>query len=570
MTPSLRVLAQPFKDPYPLRFSGDGRMLIAGNSHVCGFQLPSLERVFKVRALKEPQGFRTQPASSAIVCASGLGVFALLDGATGETLAQCKDGPYLRDAKFAVSACAKFVIYAWRDRLRVRDFTTGRLEWERHYVDGWVADIQPVDDGRAWMFSVYTRNPSNPDAGTIHRLEIWGWPFGSEPRRVLEPGSSAFSFAVSRGGRIAAVGGGRLHVYGDEASTADQPAHFMDHLVAWLDEDHFACATDAGLDIREARAGTVVRKIELPGYSRYGCVFSPDGADFAVSYGEQGFVYARGTFDGPSAELRVENPWPKKSTRVPPPRSAHADAWYTLEPPKSHRTIRARSLDELKQRLWALRRPTWTPIVADEDGAVTTSKFGGTPCFAETETWPRCGCCGDRLQLALQLNAADLPSEVGELFAGVLQVFFCTTESCVPSEPFTPATVVRLTAATTAPRYEAPPFEHAFLGRRIVGWQSHDDYPHYEELEVLGVRLADGPEFGGELLLPVLEDKLLGWPAWVQNVDYLKCPRCAGQMRVLLQIASEQNVPFMFGDGGTAWVSQCPIHTDELAFHCET
>jgi hypothetical protein len=267
------------------------------------------------------------------------------------------------------------------------------------------------------------------------------------------------------------------------------------------------------------------------------------------------------------AEARVDNPWPPKPKQTPV--RTHADHSYLMTAPKSVRTVRARSLAELKRRLGKFRRPAWTPIVAAEDGSVTSSKFGGLPYLAATETWPRCGQCFEPLQLALQLNAADLPADAGGLFVGLLQAFFCTSESCDATEPFSAATMVRLTQVADTRCSSTTPFTDGFAGRRIAGWKSHDDYPHYEEVELLGVHLADGAELDGELLLPVLEDKLLGWPAWVHNVDYVKCPKCAGGMRVLAQFMSEQNVPHMFGDGGTAWISQCPTHTDTLAFHCQ-
>lgn len=539
-------------------------MLIAGTSHICCFTLPTLERAFKVRPLNQPHGFRVQPAGSAIVCAGAQTRFALLDGATGETLATCDGEPIHVDAKFALSACGRFVIYAYRDRLRVREFATGELGWERQFVDGWVRDIRPIADGDEWLLSVCKRE-KGANSRTLSRLEIWTWPFGPEPRRILQGPDDAI---VSRGGRIATLGGLKLHVYAEDGDTptAEQPAHHLDRLLGWIDDEHFACANDRGVDIREAQNGAIVRKIALPGHGRSGCVFSPDGADVAIGYYEQGLAYVRGAFADGRSEVRVENPWPPKPRRER--RSPGIDHSYRLPAPRSVQSIRATSMAELRERLSGFQRQTWTPIVMAEDGAVTSSKFGGTPYLADGETWPRCVRCGEWLQLALQLNAADLPAEPGELFAGILQAFFCTAQSCVATEPFAPTTLVRLTHADAAPSRPTLPFD-AFLGRRIVGWQSHVDFPHYEEIEQLGVHLADGPEYDGELLLPVLEDKLLGWPAWVQNVDYVKCPLCGGAMRVLMQFMSEHNVPFMFGDGGTAWVSQCPTHTDTLAFHCE-
>jgi hypothetical protein len=60
----------------------------------------------------------------------------------------------------------------------------------------------------------------------------------------------------------------------------------------------------------------------------------------------------------------------------------------------------------------------------------------------------------------------------------------------------------------------------------------------------------------------------MGWPCWHQNVDYVKCPTCGGAMHPIVQIDSERNLPYMFGDGGVAWVSQCPTHRNVLSFHC--
>lgn len=61
-------------------------------------------------------------------------------------------------------------------------------------------------------------------------------------------------------------------------------------------------------------------------------------------------------------------------------------------------------------------------------------------------------------------------------------------------------------------------------------------------------------------------DKLGGWPAWVQGVEYPDCPRCGARMALLFQLDSEENVPWMFGDVGCGHVTRCPAHPDEVAF----
>ncbi len=61
-------------------------------------------------------------------------------------------------------------------------------------------------------------------------------------------------------------------------------------------------------------------------------------------------------------------------------------------------------------------------------------------------------------------------------------------------------------------------------------------------------------------------DKVGGWPFWVQNPEWGACRKCGDAMRVILQLDSEDNTPWMFGDTGTGHLSQCPKHPDVLAF----
>lgn len=114
----------------------------------------------------------------------------------------------------------------------------------------------------------------------------------------------------------------------------------------------------------------------------------------------------------------------------------------------------------------------------------------------------------------------------------------------------------------------APPVPAGmFPPRRITGWARVDDYPDAEELESMGATLEvptweayDGQD------LPRGGDKLLGWPAWVQGVDYASCPRCGTRMEQLVQLTSEGNLPWRIGDMGTCHVLQCPAHHDALSF----
>ncbi len=60
-------------------------------------------------------------------------------------------------------------------------------------------------------------------------------------------------------------------------------------------------------------------------------------------------------------------------------------------------------------------------------------------------------------------------------------------------------------------------------------------------------------------------DTLLGWPHWIQGVEYPECPKCKARMEHVFQIDSEKNLPLMWGDMGIAHVTRCPTHREVLA-----
>lgn len=107
---------------------------------------------------------------------------------------------------------------------------------------------------------------------------------------------------------------------------------------------------------------------------------------------------------------------------------------------------------------------------------------------------------------------------------------------------------------------------NAFPAKRIVGWDEKDDLPNWEELREYSIDL---PEDQLEKLgnnYPRQGEKLLGWPLWVQGIEYPKCPQCGTRMKLLFQVDSNQNIPYDFGDAGVGHISQCPDDPTELAF----
>lgn len=565
--------ARRLKDCAPARFSGDGRSIVAGSSNVSAWSVPLLEPLWKVRPLRQPRGFAVQPSGSHVLCANPT-QFALLDGRTGATLAVCTDEGYLWDQPFALSACGRFAIYGWGDGVRVRELATGRLVWEQRWPHGWLTSLQPLRNGTAWMLHISTRIPHEEYLPTRPHLEIWTWPFGSEPQRTLRPQMVADQAIVSPSGQIAVHGGPKLQIYPADADepTAERETVVLDRLLGWLGDDHVVAGNDPGIYIHDARTATPVARIDLPGTFRYDCGFGPTGRDLVAWHWQKGFAYAHGVFDpeNPDANpaAQIENPWPTAPVFAPKASDPRPDPWYRMPPPRTVRTVAANTIAALEDELHEFRRPAWSPIVEAVDGPITASKFGGMPYLTGETQWPRCGTCGDWLQLLVQLRSQDMPVELHDLFDGLLQAFFCTSDSCVPAEPFRNNSAIRLVTVAGPPALVRPPFDEAFGGHEISGWEKHVDYPTDIELESLGVKLRDGPEVDGEFFSPMGGDKLMGWPGWPQNVDYVKCPSCGGAMQTIVQVTSEHNVPYMFGDGGLAWVSQCRMHREMLALHC--
>ncbi len=231
--------------------------------------------------------------------------------------------------------------------------------------------------------------------------------------------------------------------------------------------------------------------------------------------------------------------------------------------------------DYLTQRLSGVKRTSWRPVTEPRVGSYLNSKFSGIPFLTANEIWPCCANCHKEMQLFLQLNANELPAEVAGLFGdGILQVFYCTNAEqecdieCEAYLPFAKSTLLRIIDATEVvaqPVLKSPVMD-AFVEKVIVAWQAMEDYPNYEELAEQGITLTEEEE---DMLYehdyPKVGDKLLGWPAWVQGIEYPVCPDCGENMRYLFQIDSEDNLDYMFGDMGCAHITQCAKHPKNLA-----
>lgn len=213
-------------------------------------------------------------------------------------------------------------------------------------------------------------------------------------------------------------------------------------------------------------------------------------------------------------------------------------------------------------------KSSWKPIISTNKQNNVVSKFCGQPLLSNEYQLPDCGNCKKPMQLFIQLDSREISMiSIGE---GILQVFICTNEvsECDAYESISEWSCTRI--LPFGKEYSMPGDltndAKRFPEKFIKGWRETHDYPKQEELELLGCKITDDE---GEMLwgkgFPLEGDKLSGWPMWIQDIEYPKCSKCSNKMGSIFQIDSEDNVPFMFGDGGIAHVMQCTTHKEQVA-----
>ncbi|MEW5857224.1 MAG: hypothetical protein AB1861_07570 [Cyanobacteriota bacterium] len=114
---------------------------------------------------------------------------------------------------------------------------------------------------------------------------------------------------------------------------------------------------------------------------------------------------------------------------------------------------------------------------------------------------------------------------------------------------------------------ETPEIEDSFPPRLIRGWEERDEYPGSEEAIKINEFTLDNKGFDRVYKRPPREDKLAGWPSWVQFPEYQNCPTCKSTMnQFIFQIESGENIFFTWGDAGEGYLIQCPEHKEQVAF----
>ncbi len=229
-------------------------------------------------------------------------------------------------------------------------------------------------------------------------------------------------------------------------------------------------------------------------------------------------------------------------------------------------------------------RSAHVPVVGAD---ASRSRFGGLPDMRAEEAWPVCGECDEPMSFFLQLDLSALPERAEP---GLLQLFYCSVDDgdCEVWVPFSDATRVRIVSGELE-RREAPDGVTTFPEKSITGWKQVVDRPNPQDHHDLGVRYEYDFQAGEvRIVCPDIDfdvagldieacsaeaistaregDKLFGWPHWIQGAEYPACPECGARMEVLLQIDSEDNIPYMFGDSGIGHITRCATHPNVVTF----
>lgn len=223
---------------------------------------------------------------------------------------------------------------------------------------------------------------------------------------------------------------------------------------------------------------------------------------------------------------------------------------------------------ELAAALRAMRRTTQIPVLGPVSGG-PTHQLAGAPWLPPGTEHPTCACCGQPLALFVQLRTDPIRRAFPGLPAGhLVQLFYCV-DSAGPCEvnaetwePFNASTLGRLVPITAGGGAGIA----VLPGQAIVGWEPAHELPRSDELPIELMLSMEDAQWVALNQHCRDGDKLGGWPAWVQGPELPNCRKCGSPMRFLFQVDSDCGVDHMFGDVGTAHLSYCEEHPEELGF----
>jgi uncharacterized protein YwqG len=233
--------------------------------------------------------------------------------------------------------------------------------------------------------------------------------------------------------------------------------------------------------------------------------------------------------------------------------------------------------DEFKSR-WEEIKSTLHPnqieclkpaILKQDETALRYSQFGGMPLLKADEPWPECEICRLKLSCVFQTSSTELARSKDFSEEHLFQFFHCMNEQCHEfhneldadeKHPYfcrlEPIALFASPGSSTIAENKNYLLNH----HPISNWVLAPDGPRFEELRSNDLRF----QLAYERMLPDIEDKIGGSPAFLQDTVIPKCPHCKREserkMSLFLQFNSRQqdlHGEWIFGDSGCAYVFQC-------------
>jgi hypothetical protein len=547
----MNISKRPVRNAHAAFFAPTGDRIYTSGDYLCGYALPALERLFRIRVRNRAS---IHACEDKLVLAYPDGFIEIRDGVSGRIRETLDLNTTIRH--FAVSACGRFAaVSKHSDEFAVFELQSAKELWRHPKA---VNQMEWLEAGLG--FAVVT--------GEM-KIEAWTWPPAQQPFWMLQL-SGWIPKAKFSGSRVAIYSYPVIAVRdmseGAELFTVTCQESSVPY---WLRDGRLLVMRSGTCELYQAD-GTLTHKLLAPALSEYGNAFSPVRDDAVLSY-LNGIVFIEGfqSLMSSQAELLVSFP-----PRVRQP--ARSDGVCSFPQALDEQvTIEATTPEELIRALERFKKPAWLPALLEERSGATSSKFGGVPWLSRDEQWPRCGQCGSYMNLFLQLNSDELPEGARGNFDGLLQVFVCTYETycdgvCESFETFSNASLVRICNQAGPAAFCELPDAELYEEQHIVGWIPKWDLPRASHLRTLGVTLSVEQQNmldDVNLDFPIAGDKLLGWPSWQQNVESHECRACHEAMTPIFQIDSGHGVPALLGDGGRGWIVQCPTHPHVVAFH---
>ncbi|MFN8672331.1 MAG: DUF1963 domain-containing protein [Candidatus Sericytochromatia bacterium] len=247
-------------------------------------------------------------------------------------------------------------------------------------------------------------------------------------------------------------------------------------------------------------------------------------------------------------------------------------------------------------------KKVYLPKIRRDLSGIDSSKFGGIPFIKINEEYPLCPCCEKPLTLLVQLNLDTINPDVKKTIGiknGMIQLFYCVDEDegCGEDDDneayflrYLKSSEIVLHENNKIPENtiifpEKVIFDWLDMGYEYPSeWDENQEFKASSSINIIESNYTNKiPEdFLEQLMDEDLDlddinylmnnlissgDKIGGNPYWIQWPRHHYCNICNQELSIVMQIASEDNIPYMFSDGGIGHIYICKKHKNEIYFY---